>query len=181
MGTFRTNRIHVTNVLEIIDFELTESPKERTKGLTIKCKKTKLTQFHSPLHTNFIWELGENHTEVSSGEEIEVKNFLDKQLYKIVCRGGKNYIMILNLVQDSKVYSGSSTGKGLYFETDLKEAMKYLNNNNQVEHAWDDDNNTTTFNWGDLEKSDTRSGPESVSGERTDSNNSKLPGCRVTK
>lgn len=77
------------------------------------------------MYANFVWSLGEIHSEASSGSTIDVKNFTEKPLYKVVNRGGNAYLLILQLFPDSVVYIGSSTGTGLYFETDIVEALYY--------------------------------------------------------
>jgi hypothetical protein len=120
MGTYRTNKLHVRQALEITG---TRVYADRVEVLT---KHTNKLQFEAPLHSDYVWEVGVVHSEIGSGEEIDKSQFDGKYLYKCVNREGKGYLLILQLFPDSVVYEGGSEGKGLYFETDLGQAVSYF-------------------------------------------------------
>lgn len=126
MGTYRTNKIHVKEAWKIDNFNWDA----KTGFWEINLIPTPFTQFEAPLYSDYIWSLGELHTEASSGELINNKKFKNKKLYKVVNREGDAYLLILQLFPDSKVYEGASSGTGLYFETDILQALGYISYRN---------------------------------------------------
>ena len=120
MGTYRTNHLHVRQALEITGFKTFYDKVE------VLAKHTDKLQFEAPLYQDYVWEVGEIHSEAGEGVEIPTGTFKDKTLYKVVSREGKAYLLVLQLTPSSKVFEGSSNGKGLYFETDLAQACNYF-------------------------------------------------------
>lgn len=135
MGTYRTNKALAYAAYKIEDIYY--DPKE---GKVVKLSNTDYTEFGSPVHVEHKWTLGEINEKAQDGEEIDIEEFKDIPLYKVVQRDGEWFLMFIKLVEGSKVYKGAFSGSGIYFETDIDEALMYKDTNNDgISLDWEDD------------------------------------------
>lgn len=124
MGTYRTNQAIAVAAYLIDSFTYYAD----TNECEVNLKPTKFTEFASPVYCDHKWTLGEITEEVTLKDRpIPVQQFRGRPLYKVVQRDGQAYLMFLQLTGNSQVYSGASAGCGIYFETDINEALQYIN------------------------------------------------------